>query len=114
QESVAQGSAAQESTAQESTAQETAAQEFTAQSSHASSSVTAPRDDAVEETGRMPDGPRDRVASRDGLREAAIAGKPVAPFAIEHEVRGVPAVGLPFELQIVVRPRVPIEDIEVR
>lgn len=43
-----------------------------------------------------------------------MAGKPVAPFAIEHEIDGEPAVGVPLELRIAVRPRTPVDEIEVR
>lgn len=45
--------------------------------------------------------------------DAPAAGKPVAPFAIEHDVAGTPTIGVPLEITLKLRPRTPIDAIEV-
>lgn len=49
-------------------------------------------------------------------QQAAIEnlGKPVAPFSLEAEVLGPPAVGVPVDVQVTLASRVALEDIEVR
>lgn len=54
-----------------------------------------------------PAGAQDRLS-------APIAGKPVAPFEIEHELSGKPTVSVPLDVRIVFRPQMPADEIELQ
>ncbi|HEU4618611.1 MAG TPA: hypothetical protein VFV10_11240 [Gammaproteobacteria bacterium] len=57
------------------------------------------------------------IAANDEAREAGglarTAGKPVAPFSVDHELLAAPAVGVPLEVRITVRPQVPMSALEL-
>jgi hypothetical protein len=42
---------------------------------------------------------------------AEVLGKPVAPFSVRTQVLGMPSVGQPLEVRVVVRPSVPVTDL---
>lgn len=44
---------------------------------------------------------------------AAAAGKPVAPFEIEYDLSAAPTLGVPLEIALAVRPRAPVDAIEL-
>jgi len=46
-------------------------------------------------------------------RSAPSAGKPVAPFAIEYDRAETPTLGVPLEMTLLIRPRTPVEALEV-
>jgi len=53
------------------------------------------------------------AAAQRTAADAPIAGKPVAPFAIEHDLGAAPVSGVPLEILLTLRPRTPVAAIEM-
>ena len=48
-----------------------------------------------------------------GAAAQPAAGKPVAPFAIEHGLDAPPRLGVPLEISLTLRPRMPVEAVDL-